>query len=272
MVDAHSIARREMAREKARIQRKKKEQLPFWEQEALKWKTQKEKELIKKKEEKDSQTEETISLQKVSTPFEPEEKKEVEPTGWAQYDPWKKEREEKKTRQVSTATIWCFAKRLIAKEWARARGTKIRDSRLYFLEQQAAQWKGKKDEEERRKEEEKKRIRKQKHLLERVLRVSGEELLKRKEQVSSELVARFFEDSLEDVGEIIDVNLSGNKCDVWIEPWEEKRLRNFQRRGRPPIVIYKVTTEVSDGKVSGKIAVFELSKPLRQKINQGGGK
>jgi len=271
MVDAHSIAKREMAREKARIQRKEKEQLPFWEQEALKWKRQKEKELIKKEEEKDSQTEETISLQKVSTPFESEQKKEVEPTGWAQYDPWKKEREEKKTGQVSAATIWCFAKKLIAKEWARARGTKTRDSRLYLLQQQAAQWKGKKEEEEKRKEGEKKRIRKQKHLLERVLRVFGEELLKRKREVSPQLTAGFFEDSLEDVGEVIDVNLSGNKCDVWIEPWEEKRLRNFQRRGRPPIVTYKVTAKVSDGKVSGKMAVFGLSKPLRQKINQRGG-
>jgi len=264
MVDAHSMAKRQMAREKARIQRKKKEQLPFWEQEALEWKSQKEKELkelIKKEEENDSQTNETIFLQKVSIPFESEEKKEVEPTEWVQYNPWKKEREEKKTRQVSTATIWCFARRLIAKEWARARGTKTRDSRLYFLEQRAAQWKGKKEEEEKRKEEEKKRIGKQKHLLERVLRVSGEELLKRREQVSPELTVRFFEDSLEDVGGVIDVNLSGNKCNVWIEPWEEKRLRNLQRRGKPPIVTYKVTAKISDGKVSGKIAVFELSKP-----------
>jgi len=271
MADTHSIVRREMAREKARIQRKKDKKVSFLEQEALKWKRQKEAEQRRKEEEKDSQTEETISLQKVSTPFEPEEKKEVEPTGWAQYDPWKKEREEKKTRQVSAATIWCFAKRLIAKEWARARGTKIRDSRLYLLEQQADRWKEKKDEEEKRKEEEKKRIRKQKHLLERVLRVSGEELLKRKREVSPQLAAKLFEDYLEDVGEVIDVNLSRNKCDVWIEPWEEKRLRNLQRRGRPPIVTYKVTTKVSDGKVSGKIAVFELSKPLRQKINQRGG-
>jgi len=271
MVDAHSIARREMAREKARIQRKKDEKVSFLEQEALKWKRQKEAEQRRKEEEKDSQTDETISLQKVSTPFESAEKKEVEPTGWAQYDPWKKEREEKKTRQVSAATIWCFAKKLIAKEWARARGTKTRDSRLYLLEQQADRWKEKKDEEEKREEEEKKRIRKQKHLLERVLRVSREELLKRKREVSPQLATRV-EDALEDVGEVIDVNLSGNKCDVWIEPWEEKRLRNLQRRGRPPIVTYKVTTEVSDGKVSGKIAVFELSKPLRQKINQGGGK
>ena len=270
MVDAHSIAKREMAREKARIHkkhRKKDKEVSFLEQEALKWRSQKEKELIIKEEEKGIQTEETISLQKVSAPFKPEEKKEVEPAGWVQYNPWKKEGEEKKKRQVNTATIWCFAKRLIAKEWARARGIKTRDPHLYLLEQQAAQWKEKKEEEERRKDKENKRIQKQKRLLERVLQVFREELLGTKEDITLGFATKLLQDSLEEAGEVIDVNWTGDGCDIWIEPWEEKRLRNLKRRGRPPIVTYKVTAKVSDGKVSGKIAAFELSKLLRQKIN-----
>lgn len=272
MVDPHSIAKREMAREKARIHRKKIKQVSFLEQEALKWKRQKEKELIKNEAEKGFETEETISLQKVSTPFKPEEKKEVEPAGWVQYNPWKKDKEEKKERQVSAATIWCLAKKLIAKEWARARGIKTRDPRLYSLARQAARWKKKKEEEERRKKEENKSIQRQKELLDRSLQVFGEKLLRTKEKTSPELATKLLEDSLGEVGEVIDVNWTGNKCDIWIEPWEEKRLRNLRRRGRPPLVTYKVTAEVNDGKVSGKIVVFEWSKPLGQKINPKGGK
>ena len=249
MVDAHSIAKREMAREKARIHRKKKEQVSFLEQEALKWKSQKEAEQRRKEQEKEVQTEETISLQKVSAPFKSEEKKEVEPVGWVQYNPWKKEEEKEKKRRVNTATIWCFAKRLIAKEWARARGIKTRDPGLYLLEQQAARWKEKKGEEEKRKEEENKRIQGQKELLKRSLQFFVEKLLQTKEEISPELATKLLQDALEDVGEVIDVNWTGDGGDVWIEPWEEKRLRNLQRRGRPPIVTYKVTLKVSDGKL-----------------------
>jgi len=248
MVDAHSLAKREMAKEKARIHRKKDKKVSFLEQEALKWKRQKEKELIKKEEEKGSQAEETISLQKVSAPFKPQEKKEIEPAGWVQYNPWKKEGEEKKKRRVNTATIWCFAKRLIAKEWARARGIKTRDPHLYLLEQQAAQWKEKKEEEKRRKEEENKRIQRQKHLLERSLQVFGEKLVKTKENMTPEFATKLLQDALEEVGEVIDVNWTEDGCDIWIEPWEEMRLRNLQRRGRPSIVAYELKAKVSNGK------------------------
>ncbi|NQS89980.1 hypothetical protein HQ584_09340, partial [Patescibacteria group bacterium] len=228
MTDAHSIAKREMAQEKARIHRKKKKEVSFLEQEALRWKSQQEIEQGKK-EKKEIQTEERISLQKLPTSFKPEDKNEVESVEWMQYNPWKKEKEKEKEkgRQVSTATIWCFAKRLMAKEWARARGRKIRDPRLYLFEQQATQWKKKKEEEERKKEEDEKKIKHQEKLLDRCLQILGEKL-KSKGNITSELVTK----SLEDIGEIIVVNWTKDKYDIWIELWEEKRLRNIQRRGR----------------------------------------
>jgi hypothetical protein len=210
-------------------------------------------------------------LQKVSAPFKPQEKKEIEPPGWVQYNPWKKESEEKKERKVSAATIWCFAKKLIAKEWARARGIRRRDPSLCSLEQQAARWKKKTKEEEKRKAEENKRIQRQKELLKRVLQVFGEKALETEEKNSPEFATKLLEDALGEVGQVIDVNWSGDRCDIWIESWEERRLRNLQRRGSPPIVTHKVTAKLSDGKVSGKIAVFKLSKPLGQKINLRGG-
>jgi len=86
-------------------------------------------------------------LEKVST--SPKLKKNQEETGdWQQYNPWKNEEEEKNERQVSSATIRRLAKKLIAKEWAKAKGIKLRDPGLSFFEQQATQWKTKREKEE----------------------------------------------------------------------------------------------------------------------------
>jgi len=112
MINAQS-----MARERARIYRKKKEQIPF--------------------------------LEKVSTSPKLKEKNEEKSGEWRQYNPWKKGEEEKNERQVSSATIRRLAKKLIAKEWVRARGMKPRDPDLSLFEQQAAQWKTKREKEEK---------------------------------------------------------------------------------------------------------------------------
>jgi len=151
MIDAHSMARREMARERARIHRKKKERISFLGEEAMKWKREKAETSVQK--EKIAPLAEVSALpqlkgQKISSL--PKLKKNQEETGdWQQYNPWKNEEEEKNERQVSSATIQRLARKLIAKEWVKAKGIKPRDPGLSFFEQQAAQWKTKKEKEEK---------------------------------------------------------------------------------------------------------------------------
>lgn len=47
-----------------------------------------------------------------------------EEKGWIQYNPWTKERDKKSQTMINTATIHGIAKRMMAREWARALGRK----------------------------------------------------------------------------------------------------------------------------------------------------
>jgi len=275
MINAQSMAGREMARERARIHRKKKEQISFLEQEAMKWKQEKEKAEVGIQRGKMTPLTEVSPLsqwkgQQIS-PLPKLKKNEQESGEWRQYNPWKKEAEEKNERQVSTATIHCLARRLISKEWVKARGMKPRDPDLSLFEQQAAQWKTKRDEEERRKEEKERKIQKQKRLLGKIVQVCHQQLLKEKAEITPQLATQILEDSLREMGEVIDINRRGDTCEVWIEPWEEKKFRNLRRRGRPPIVTYKVKAQIKSGKVNSQITLIELLKPLKPGTNLKGG-
>jgi len=211
MINAQSMAGREMARERARIHRKKKEQISFLEQEAMKWKQEKEKAEVGIQRGKMTPLTEVSPLsqwkgQQIS-PLPKLKKNEQESGEWRQYNPWKKEAEEKNERQVSTATIHCLARRLISKEWVKARGMKPRDPDLSLFEQQAAQWKTKRDEEERRKEEKERKIQKQKRLLGKIVQVCHQQLLKEKAEITPQLATQILEDSLREMGEVIDINI-----------------------------------------------------------------
>ncbi|MFQ5853295.1 MAG: hypothetical protein ACE5JU_22275, partial [Candidatus Binatia bacterium] len=153
-IDAHLTARKDMAREKARIYRKETKPVSPLETGAQKWLEEREEEERVLEEEKGLQRQ-TITPDRPSTSHYPGNGKSVDPVGWAQYNPWRKEEEKegKKQRQVNTATIWCWAKKLIAREWARAKGIKRKDPRIYALEREAAQWREKREEERKRSEE-----------------------------------------------------------------------------------------------------------------------
>lgn len=148
---------------------------------------------------------------------------------------------------VNTATIWCLAKRMIAREWARARGIKRPDPRLIVLERQASCWKEKKEKEKKRMEEEKLRAQKQKELLKITLQSFKERLLIERENL---------EGALQEIGRIIQVNKSNGGWVAQIEPWEEMRIRNIQRRGKPPIIVYQVAAKAMGKKL--KVSVKKL--------------
>lgn len=122
--------------------------------------------------------------------------------------------------------------------WARALGRKREDPRKYALEQEVVERKKNKEEKERRIEEEKKRIQRQNEMLQESLQIFGEKLLSAEGDTDAEFAVELFEKCLENTGEVMNVNWAGDGCDVWIEPWEEKKLR--RRRGDNLPVVYRL--------------------------------
>lgn len=148
---------------------------------------------------------------------------------------------------VNAATIWCLAKKIIASEWARAKGIKRPDPRLRALERQASCWKEEKEKEKRRTEEERLRAQKRKESLKISLQSFKQRLLAERNNL---------EGALQEIGRIIQVNKNNGEWIAQIEPWEEMRIRNIQRRGKPPIIVYQVAAKAMDRKLR-----ISVSKP-----------
>lgn len=269
-IDVHGAARKEMSREKARIMKKKPKRTSILEQAALEWKKRKEKERREIEERRRVQKGEeilTISLQEIIPQPRTLDHKTDDAMEWRQYSPWQKEERKdkrKEKRPLNASSIWVFARKLMAREWARALGRRREDARMGVLEREAAWYKVKKEEEKKRIEEEKRRIERQKEMLEESLQVFSERLLEAKESgITAERAAELLEGALESVGEVIAVDWIEDGCVVHIEPWEEKTLRR-QRRDNLP-VIYKLKVDervgiVSYGRITGDIPCSEEPK------------
>jgi len=157
-------------------------------------------------------------------------------SGWVQFRPWEKDGAEKKPRKINTATIWCAAKKMIAREWRRARGIEKRDPRVEHLEREASLWREKKEAERIRQQEARRRFEEQKRKLDEALAIIGQRILEHKDNLTSDGAAALVEDAMQEVGEVYDVQWKPDGCDIWIEPWEEMRSR---RDGQLPTV-YKI--------------------------------
>lgn len=253
-----AAARKEIDKEKDRILRKKKRIPSPLEQAALAWKKKKEEEKRRAEQEKRVQREQQtpmISVQKIPAQAKVLNNRTDDAMQWKQYR-WREEEKEMKRLRLNEATIRGLGKRLIAKEWARALGRKTEDTRVLALEQEATEYRKRKEEEKRRAEQEKERAEKQKEMLRNSLGTFGKKFLEVKGSVTQEMAAKLFEGALESVGEIIEVNWTEDGCEAHIEPWEEKKLRKKRQVSSP--VIYKVNIDKML-----KIVSYE-------RINQGG--
>lgn len=134
-VDAE--ARRARALERDRMMRRERRPPSLIEQEAEAW---------KKREEAPTVSLETVIAEKQARQ---REAKESDP-GWGQYHPWGGEEENRKPQRLNAASIWVFARRIMAREWALALGKKRVDPRLYALEWAAEEWKRKGEDEVRK--------------------------------------------------------------------------------------------------------------------------
>jgi len=218
--------------------------------------------------------------------------------GWIQFNPLTKEQEGKKEKQIplNMATVVAIRKKLIAAEWARALGKKKQDSRLYDLERQATDWYQKREEEKRRKEEIEARIEKHKESLSEILIEFAKTLREKKEATTGSFHAKsraeveqfrmcqkamgpknlagLLEESLADAGEVFDIEWQEDGCLVWIEPWEEKKLRRVSGFDIPVIYRAKIDENlevssyeaVEDQEVIESLKEEILTKPFRESL------
>jgi len=291
-VNARAEAIKEMSKEKVRIFRKETQELSHLEKAALAWKKKKtaegkqsQKELFPVKGGKEISREfsfrEAVAKEVVDYDrqkmFGMSREKSDNETSWAQYKPWQKEEDTKKKQiPLNTATVVAIRKKLIAREWARALGKRTKDTKFHDLEQEAATWYQKKDEEKRRKEEIRARIEKHKEALSEVLIEFGKKLNEKKDTASPKESSILLEGSLESAGEVFDIEWQENGCWIWIEPWEEKKLRKISGFDIP--VIYRAQIdenlqiasyeEVEDEEAIESLREEILTKPFRESLEE----
>lgn len=152
-----SSARDEMTREKARVMGRKKFNTSDLEKAAERWRQEKERQERERRricvDRGDDVFPESTSLETIV------EKKEsglrsdqgIGETGWKQYNKTIEKQDEKagQDKRVNTASIWVYARRIMAREWARALGKNL--SRESQVEIEAREYKRRKEEEETRK-------------------------------------------------------------------------------------------------------------------------
>ncbi|MDI6889683.1 MAG: hypothetical protein QMC83_01910 [Thermodesulfovibrionales bacterium] len=285
-VNVRAEAIKEISKEKARIFRKKTEGPSLLEQAALAWKKKKEaevrqrqKETLKKEEAFGPSFRETFAKEVVDYDkrrLSTSAKGESDEIGWVQYKPWQKEEDEKKKKQIplNMATIVAIRKKLIAMEWARALGKRNQDTRFHDLEQEAAMWKQRREEAGRRKEEIRMRIEGHKEVLSEALIEFSKGLRDKRDTMNPKELSALLEESLENAGEVFDIEWKENECLVWIEPWEEKKLRRLLGFDIP--VIYRVKIDenleitsyekVEDEEIIESLREEILTKPLRESL------
>lgn len=68
-----------------------------------------------------------------------------------------------------------------------------------------------------------------------------------------------FEGVLSEAGRIIEFNKTEERWNVHIEPWEEMRLRNIERGGKPPLVTYFIQADDHLNIISCKRRIMETT-------------
>jgi len=223
-------ALREIAREKDRIFRRKRCSMSTFEKAAQEWegnRIDQEKRTQIKQQENDKESlfkslspEEVLKHQKQSV---------TDGLDWTQYKALEKEEKEEQPISLNMATIRSMAKKLIAREWRRAKGLPQHDYRADNLEQEAASWRGKKELEQRIQREKEEKIVKYVIKLNSALNEFSRKLVSDYETLYVKETANVFNCILEEeVGEIFKIDWSPEGCKVWFEPWEEKRQRRIR--------------------------------------------
>jgi hypothetical protein len=310
-VSAGAEALKEISREKARMFGRKVEAPSALEHAALAWEVkeqakerQSQKETLRRKDVSGLSFHKAIAKEVVDYDkarlAELSQAESKDETDWIQFNPLTKEHKEEKDKQIplNMATVVAIRKKLIAAEWARALGKSTRDNRVADLERQASDWYRKREDERRRKEEIETRIEKHKESLSEILIEFAKTLREKKEATTGPFRAKsraeveqfrvrtkamdpknlagLLEASLADAGEVFDIEWQEDGCLLWIEPWEEKKLRRISGFDIP--VIYRARIdenlevisyeEVEDEAVIESLKREILTKPLKRSLEE----
>ncbi|MDP8214484.1 MAG: hypothetical protein RAO92_00205 [Candidatus Euphemobacter frigidus] len=288
VINARVQAIKEMSREKARILRKKVAVISPLEEAALAWKKQMErdgrlqrKELLKKDSSgglpfRDAVAKTIIEHDKRKLAGEPDE------AAWVQYNPWKeednKDKKKKKEIPLNTATVVSIRKKLIAREWARALGKPPPGNRdrAGDLEREATSWEKKREAEKIRKEELRQRRERLRQRLGEALDDFGARLREvAKSTPDTEKLAGLLKESLENAGQVFDIEWRENGCLIWMEPWEEKKRRRISGDDIPVICRVAIDDElavsscdqITDETMLENLKERLLTRPLRESLN-----
>lgn len=156
---------------------------------------------------------------------------------WKEYNPLGEPKKKQKVKSLNTVTIFLMAKKMINREWRKAKGVKKKDYRLEQLEREAAAWRAIQEEDKREKEQATLKFEKYKKDLEKLLHDIGEKMVAQKDDMNLEKANKIVEDAFGNVGKIYNLDWKENRLYVWIEPWDEKWAR--QKRGdNRPVIFY----------------------------------
>jgi len=271
--DIGAQAKKERIKEKHRILRIKRETPSTLEKAALAWKKKKEgEEREKQKEILQRESEQSFDFQKFSGRQTAQHDKEklFDDTDWSQFKPWQKEEDKKEQISLNMATVRAMAKKLMAREWRRALG-KPQSSRFDSFESAASSWMKRKEEQEGRKEEIKQKMNRQKKILKESLLQFGQKLRQEKDTIKPEETVALLEEALESVGEVFDIEWHKQACYIWLEPWEDKKIRKILGDSLPIIYRAKIDKNlclasyrrVDNKNIRGKMEKEMLVKPLQ---------
>jgi hypothetical protein len=173
-----------------------------------------------------------------------------------------------KERCANTASIWRFARKLMAREWRRALNKPEPNEGLAFLEEEAARIREEIDEEKLRKmieDEAVQRAERQVSMMADAMRDIADDFpVGGREADALELADKVI-GAAADVGYVLDVEWGSETCEIWLEPWEERKLRRIRRRERP--VIYHIG--ISEGMEVVLRGIFHVDA-LPGEISAGG--
>jgi len=172
---------------------------------------------------------------------------------------------ERKPKDLNPASVALIARKIMAREWAAAlgRGRAVEDEES-VLERNAEEFRQKKEAEREKKEIEEKRANEQRKALEGALRSFGRALVKAPKPVPPETAETLLDGAFTDLGEFISITWLEDGCHIFIEPWEEKRLR--RENGEMTPAIFQAT--VDDNLILSSYERVENPDLLQQTQNE----
>ena len=137
---------------------------------------------------------------------------------------------------ANAASIWRLARKMMAREWRRALNKPMLDSGMMALEDEAVRIKGEIGERKSRealKEEEKQRADRQVGMLADALTDIADFYVRTGNEPDPEELLERVTGAVREVGFVFHIQWGRDGCEIWLEPWEERRLRRMRRDDDP---------------------------------------